>query len=396
MRSRLLALAVVMALLALAVIQHTTSAAEPQTDAANAAVHYIEGLQNADGGFPAFGPDSSAGSTIDAVFALKAAGVDPTTVTNNGHAAADYLASQASAYAGRPGGAAKLALGVSVMGLDPSHFGGVDLNAAMVANVNVTTGQYGQDLFAETLYILAVVGPGQTVPAATLSHLRSAQLADGGWEFSGGAGSDSNTTAMALQALLSDHVSASDATIIGGLGYLHTAQNADGGFAFAAGSDGDPNSTALVIQALVAADQNIDAGGPWDRHGHSPLDALLSFQNQTTGAFQFGGQDSPFATYQALPALMLAPFPGLRTQQPPPVTPTPTSQPPTVTPTRQPTAPTTAPLMTATALPSIALPHSGGAPRGASGEPWWPVAVLSAGGAALVVGVAVLRRRRSW
>ena len=85
MLSKLCALAAALALLVGVTMQHTASAAEPQTTAANAAVHYIEGLQNADGGFPAFGSYSTPGSTIDAVFALNAAGVDPATVTNGGH-----------------------------------------------------------------------------------------------------------------------------------------------------------------------------------------------------------------------------------------------------------------------------------------------------------------------
>ncbi len=95
----------------------------------------------------------------------------------------------------------------------------------MAGNVNATTGEYGQDLFAESLYILAIVGAGQTVPAATLSHIRSAQVTDGGWEFSGGAGSDSNTTAMALQALLADHVARVPITIqaLLGKGLLNVA-----------------------------------------------------------------------------------------------------------------------------------------------------------------------------
>jgi hypothetical protein len=386
MLSRLISLATALALLAGTVISHTgASAAEPQTQAANAAVHYIEGLQNADGGFPAFGTDSSSGSTIDAVFALVAAGVDPATVTNSGHSPIDYLASQAATYTADAGGLAKLALCVRLVGLDVTSFGGVNLLSAVDAHFDDATGAFGEDNFDQALFILAggtfLSSPNASRLPAAVEHLRSAQQADGGWEFSAGGGSDSNTTAMALQALLAGHVGTGNAEVVDGVAYLHSVQNTDGGFAFAPGSDSDPNSTALVIQALAAAYQNIDAGGPWASNGHTPMDALLSFRDAATGAFQYGGEDSAFATYQAVPALMLAPFPDLQTRiiiGPTPIAPTVV----TVTP---PTIATVKP------TPPAVLPGAGGQPRRGSG-PWWPVATLVAAGVAIVAGGVVVRR----
>ncbi len=390
MLSRLVALATALALLASVTILHrVASAAEPQTQAANAAVHYIEGLQNADGGFPAFGADSSPGSTIDAVFALFATGVEPATVTNNGHSPIDYLASQAATYAQDAGGLAKLALCVRLVGLDVTSFGGVNVLGAVDAHFDDATGTFGENIFGQALFILAggtfLSSPNASrLPAAT-EHLRSAQQADGGWEFAAGSGSDSNTTAMALQALLAGHVGTGNAEVVDGVAYLHTVQNDDGGFAFAPGSDSDPNSTALVIQALAAAGQNIDARGSWDRAGHTPMDALLSFRDATTGAFQYGGEDSPFATYQAVPALMLAPFPDLQTRilaGPTPIAPTViTVTPPTID--------------TVTPTPPAVLPGAGGAPRSGN-KPWWPIAALAAAGAAIVAGGVAVRRARSW
>ena len=383
MRSRLLLLVGAAVLLASATILHdTASAAEPQTEAANAAVQYIEGLQNSDGGFPSFGSDSAPGSTIDAVFALKAAGVDPATVTNGGNSPIDYLSSQAATYAQDPGGLAKLILCVRLVNLDVTSFGGVNLLSEIDGHFDDATGTFGEDVFDQTLFVLAgetfQQSPQATRLAAAIEHLRSVQQADGGWEFSAGAGSDSNTTAMALQALAAAGDGAGSATITNGVAYLHSVQNDDGGFAFAPGSDSDPDSTALVIQALVAAGENIDANGPWDRGGHTPLAALLSFRNAATGAFQFGGEDSAFATYQAVPALMLAPFPDLRTRIV--AAPTPTPQPTVIA-------------VTPTATPRVALPDAGGAP-GENDGPWWLIAALSAGGAAIAAGGAVARRAR--
>jgi hypothetical protein len=97
---------VVTVALALAAGIAPAAAAEPETEAADAAIEYITSLQNADGGFPAFGEESAAGSTIDVVFALVAGGLDPLTVTADGNSPADYLASQAEEYAEDPGAAA--------------------------------------------------------------------------------------------------------------------------------------------------------------------------------------------------------------------------------------------------------------------------------------------------
>ena len=370
------------ALLALALAMSVTiaPAAEPQTEAANAAVQYIEGLQNADGGFPAFGTESSPGSTIDAAFALVAAGVDPAAVTNGGESPVDYLESQATAYSADAGGLAKLILCVRLLGLDVTSFGGVDLLTAI--EFDDVTGTFGDDNFDQALFILAggtfEPSPKATRLPAAAEHLRSLQQADGGWEFAAASGTDSNTTGLAVQALAASGDGPGSPSMTNGVAYLRTVQNDDGGFGYDAASDSDPNSTALAIQALVAAGQVIDAGGPWDRGGHTPLDALLSFRNAETGAFQYGGEDNAFATYQAVPALLLAPLPELETRivaGPTPVAPT---------------AVTVSP----TATPGPVLPGAGGAPPRGGDEPWWPIAALAVTGTGIVAAGALARRAR--
>jgi len=359
------------ALIALALMTGVTAAAaaQPERDAANAAVQYIESLQNADGGFTAFGPDSSPSASLDAAFALVAAGEDAANVRRAGGATlGDYLSAQTPP-AGDAGALAKFSFGLSAMGLD-----GAGLIDEMHQYINAGTDGYGDDVFDEAFYVFALV-VADAPRAASAAYLRSIQQADGGWEFEDGFGSDSNTTAMALQALLAAGGSAGEQATRDALGYLSVVQNDDGGFGFTATDDSDPNSTALVVQALVAAGQVIDAGGPWDRGGHAPMDALLSFRNAETGAFQYGGEDNAFATYQAVPALMLAPFPALETRLV--VGPTP----------RAPTVIT----LTPTATP-VMLPDAGGAPGQGGGEPWWPIAALVVCGAAIVAGGAFVRR----
>ena len=361
----------------------TTQAVGPETEAANTAVAYMRTLQNADGGFPGFGEESSPGTTLDAVFALVAAGVDPLDVTTDGNSPADYLAANADTYSADAGGAAKLMLGVVLMGLDYTDFGGtnggLDLPSVLEGHLaeDPATGVYGLDLFDQAFYLLALTAAGEPIRPAAVDYLASLQLDDGGWEFGPEFGSDTNTSAMAVQALLAAGVSPDDAVVERAVEYLHSAQHDSGGFGFLAGLEPDAQSTAFVIQALVAASEEIGPGGPWERVA-TPLAALLSFQNSETGAFQFEGVDSPFATFQSVPGLMLAPFPDLESRivEEPIATSTPRSRPTEVEATSTP-----APLV---------LPPAGGGPSDT--VTWWPVALLIVAGAG-AAGAAVLARR---
>lgn len=371
------------AIVALAAGVTVTPAAEPQTEAASAAVEYIKSLQNADGGFPAFGAESTPGSTIDALFALVAAGVGPDSVRNGGNSPLDYLETQAATYASDPGAAAKLALGVSVAGRDPGDFGGVDLLSTMSDGVDEGSGAYGLDLFDECFYILALVAAGEPVPEDVYQHLHSSRAEDGGWEFTPGSGSDSNTTAMVTQALVAAGAPDDDHAVGATLGYFRAIQNGDGGFGFAVDAETDPNSTALVIQAIAAAGASLDEDGRFAPNGNTPLEALLTFRNAETGALQYAGEDSAFATYQAVPALMLAPFPHLASVGDRAPTPAPSPVPDGASPTRAPTA-----------TPAVSgLPPAGGGRAGPGAGPWvLPAAILLAAGA--IGASAALRLRK--
>lgn len=367
---------------ALATVAAPVVAVEPQVVVAASALDYIETLQNEDGGFPAFDEASSPGGTLDAVFAMVAAGQDVATVTRAGISATDYLMNQAAEYATDPGAAAKLVIGVAAVGLDPTDFGGQDLVAIMDMNLDAETGAYGLDLFDEALYILARAAAGVPVPDTARAHLRSVQADDGGWEFFPDGGSDVNSTAITLQAIMAAGTVSDDEAIRLGLRYLSTAQNPDGGFGFLPGEDSDANSTAFAIQALMATGEDIDEESPWAPGGVTPLDGLLSFQNSSTGAFQFVGSDSPFATYQAVPGLMLAPFPGLKPMSDAHQA---LATPVAVNETPLPMAPTTA---TVQGFPTV------GAGPGAESAPSWLVGAILVGAGALGATGVVSRRAR--
>lgn len=330
------------AILLLVAVASTPSSAAPETSAALEATNYIRSLQNADGGFPAFGTDSSPSTTLEAVFSFSAVGVDPRTVENGTNGPDDYLAVQVAGVTLPAGSLAKLAAGLATMDIDPTSFAGTDVLAAMEANYDPATGKYGDDIFAQSLFMLAEAALDRAVPSMAADYLQSLQLPTGGWEFSSGWGTDTNSTAIALRALIAAGVPANDPDVAEALAYLHTTQQTDGGFPYSVPGDSDPNSTAYVIQSIVAVGQSAEAGGPWDLGGNAnPLKALVSFQNPVTGALQYFGSDSPFATYQGVPGLMLAAFPEQFDPDATPPTPTATSS-PTATSTTVPTNTATA------------------------------------------------------
>lgn len=305
---RRLFIACMLALATLITLQASASTA-PQPVPALRAADYVRSLQNNDGGFPDFGSSSTPGGTLDAVLALASVNMEATTVTKGGNGPDDYLATQAAAYVGQPGPAAKLAAVLAAMDLDPSNFAGLDVSATVEGYYNAATGQYGFDAFAQSFYIISRLAAGDSVPPLAVSFLRSMQLPSGGWEYCCGFGADTNSTAIALRALLAAGVAANDADVAQGIAYLHTAQNADGGFPYAPPFDSEANSTGFVMQAIIAVGQATGPGSPWDLGGdNNPQDYLLSQQNPATGAMRYFGSDNAFATYQGTPGLIENPY----------------------------------------------------------------------------------------
>ena len=251
------------------------SAASSRTEAADKALDYIRTLQKADGGFPMSGSDSDPGATIDAVFAFVADDTGPATVKSGGKSPLDYLEAQTDAYITTPGHLAKLVLGLAAAGEDPRDFAGHDLVAGMNAGFNSTSHSYGDGPIDHALYMLARERLDLSPAHGAAGYLESKQLNDGCWEFSDSFGCDTNTTALAIEALLAAGGDPSDSAIEDALDYLEDAQNDDGGWPYDPlspyGTDSDANSTAFVIQALVAAGEKIDE---WDKGGTTPLEAL--------------------------------------------------------------------------------------------------------------------------
>jgi hypothetical protein len=253
-----------------------------------------------DGGY------GSAGATVETLL----------TVGANGEAADDWRRAAASptlagaalaaipAYArGGPAAAGKSAVGLAATGLclpaimaRPSGF--------FSPTLGVYSAQSGPNAWA----MLGAVALQEPLPAPAAAGLRSQMLNGGGWEWAPGWGEDSNSTALALQALLAAGEPVTATAVTQGVAYLKSLQNTDGGFAYAldGGAPGasDANSTAYAVQALTAAGEDIRSAA-WQVGGQGPLDYLLRMQ-QADGSFawQAGSGPNLLATQQVIPALL--------------------------------------------------------------------------------------------
>ncbi len=298
--------------------QFGTGVAKPR------ALAWLRTQQANDGSF------GSTGQTVDAVYAVVAGGQDPATWTTSGGSLMGYLDAQANTYSQSSAAAAgKLTLALLAAQPDqpPNNFGGVNVGGRVFDSYTLATGQFGSSVIDQAYGMLgyaAQFGAGIEPARARLTQL---QLPNGGWEFAAGFGADTNTTALAIQALAAAGEPAASPTVQRALQYLRTQQNPDAGFPYQVpcgypGCDAsDANSTAYVVQALTVAGENADSW-VWSRHFtatesitltvHTPLDTLLALQSDEGGFAGFSGPNDLYATLQAVPGVAERPQPMAR------------------------------------------------------------------------------------
>jgi hypothetical protein len=375
------------------------AAATVQTSQANAALRYLYSQVGADGSL-----GGALGATEDTVISDADSGYDPATLKNatSGTSAYQYLGAHASAI-DTAGGAAKYVLAWIAAG-KPAAIDGT----ALLTKLNTPTSAGGYlgpngafhnatasietaNAYSQSLAVLADVAGGIALPPNATGWLTCAQRSGGGFGYviddststppssCGDTSSDTNDTAIILQALGAAGVTSADAAAEI---YLHSAQQTDGGFGFP-GSGSDPDSDATVIQALVAIGQDPTATG-WTLSGHNAITNLGSFADpQGTGGYVYPGNAGPDAfTTSGIPqALALKPYGATTTVA------TGTSPPPAPTSTAAP-APSPTP---AGAVQGVSVPATGASPGDGAGA----AAVLLLAGIGVLLGAARLRRRPS-
>jgi len=182
-------------------------------------------------------------------------------------------------------------------------------SAAVITHNSTDVGLFGASdptydgAFRQSLGILTEVAAG-VHDSTAIAWLVKQQCPDGGWtayrsdlskpcpatDLSAFTGEDSNSTALAIEALHAAGVTPTHDP----LAFLHSLQDSDGGFPLIAGSGTDPNSTGLVLQALAAVGAD-PASASWTVSGHTPVDALLSSW-LNCGSADPGAFSSPYSS----------------------------------------------------------------------------------------------------
>ena len=240
---------------------------EAQEDPASRAIAYLQTQQGADGsiaGPSGSYADSelfaitAAAAGYDPTALSAASGVSVMSYLAGNVAGACPAPSADPESSAGAGDCGELIQAVVAAGEDPTAFGGVDLVSRLGGYYDPATGGYGDgEAFPQALAVQGLVAAGAPVPAVAVQFLVSAQDSDGGWDYrdrhpNGAADydlSDTNSTSMVLMALDAAGDHGRDPS---GLAWLAAQQDGDGGFPYQAGAGSDPDSTALVVQAIVA------------------------------------------------------------------------------------------------------------------------------------------------
>ena len=154
-----------------------------------------------------------------------------------------------------------------------SNFNGTEINSSLASNL------LNDDIFG--LLALSAANKNLEIRKQLASFIKQNQNTDGGWSYTyKGADSDSNDTAMAIMALLSNGESSNSSPINSGFNYLAATKTATGySFDATSGFGPDSASTSWVTSALTSANRA------------KPPEALSYLQNLQNSDGSFSWQD---------------------------------------------------------------------------------------------------------
>jgi hypothetical protein len=277
----------------------TASAATPE-EAVEKALSWLRSQQAiTDSSF-----GGSAAASVESLMAIGAAQEDPTEwkPATDAPSLLDYVLATGAEYSNA---------GVSEAGKLAVALSGVDacwpVDAVKPsAYYSDTLGALHPDAGPLAWGILGTLALDEETPADSVDYLMSLALPDGGWEWSPGWGRDTNSTALALQALVASGVPLTNSVVVSGQAYLESAQAPEGGFSYdpnaSWGNIADSNSTAYVLQALAAL-------------GVAAPDEAIAFLIELQGEDGALGwqlttpEPSLGSTQQAIPAFLAQPYP---------------------------------------------------------------------------------------
>lgn len=265
------------------------------------ALSWLRGQQQPNGSF------GSANYTAEVLMAVSANSLDASTWRSSPSLLASVLSNGEGFASLNSAGAGKLAVGLAAQ---ESCW---PIGATRpLAHYDAVSGTFSADTLYQAWGILGTATLKDTVPVSAVESLKDNQQPNGGWELFVGFGADTNSTALAIEALVAAGEPVTSTSIVSGLNYLENAQNDDGGFPYSPDSPygtSDTNSTAYAVQALFATGED-PLTGTWAIDENNPISYLLSMQ-LPNGSFEWqdGSGANQIATQQAIPALLHRPFP---------------------------------------------------------------------------------------
>jgi len=277
----------------------TASAQNRLPNNAQRALQWLQCTQQQSNGQIGSGGNPIARSS-EVAFGLAAAGQDAAAMKTGVVSLADYLKTAVSTDVGTNGE-------LLIARASQPHAGPTAAVITQLEAAKGSNGEYGGDLYSDALAILGLRAANQAVGQDAVTFLKDHQQPDGGWGFGGDQYTDSNTTALVIQALLSAGLPSADGAITHGFAYLQSVF-VQGGFADTPGAAPDGNSDELAIQAILAANQETDQ--TW----RSKLDQALAHLAglQVGGGIDAGAISNPysklFATTFAPAAFLLRPL----------------------------------------------------------------------------------------
>jgi len=269
--------------------------------------NYLKSAQQPDGSIGGFAVSAWA------VMAIASLGEDPHEwKIDGGPSIVDYLKANADQLdLSKATDVERYILAMTAAGENPRNIDGTDYVAILEGLYDGT--QIGDpDLLNDDFWgVIALVSAGKphdsSIIQNTVAFIKDNQNSDYGWSWAVGGSSDVDDTAAAIMALIAAKEPADSSVIVNAFSYIKSKQMDNGGFE--SWGSTNPGTDSWAIDAIVAAGQN-PTSEYWTKNGNTPVDDLLSFQNDD-GSFTWPGSNPmpELGTSYAIPALLGKPYP---------------------------------------------------------------------------------------
>lgn len=286
-------------------------------------LEYLLAQQQADGGLPGLSGISDPSTTARALLAMRGLQLDADILTNpDGISATTYLAENYPYYVYDANSLLYPASAGLVLAALPKIDDQPSPLAAEILAVLQPDGSFATEASSDfvsgaasdsnqAFSLLGLAAAGATIPSEAVQYLLDRQMDDGTWD--NGFGSDPDTTAVAVIALLSSgQVKSDHPAIQKSMDYFHTIQleNAawrpywDTGVL-------NVDTSGWITLAIITAGEDL---ANWSRNNKTPTEAILT-QLQPNGSI--GGEYvNAYSTVEALLGLANAPLFPVLSQQP--------------------------------------------------------------------------------